>query len=261
MSMVPPEGLIRRLLAQEIDYPAQRAGVIAARPGNPYGAAMQRHGPVFACRVKGVPSPWLNRVIGLGEDSAAMVPALAAWFAGAEIGGRFETTPDSAGPALARALAGAGLLPLEGDAMVWGAGQGGAMPDDISFVRDAAGMEVFLDTHLAALGVPVGVHDAAKGNMRGWLGLPHLDLMLAWCGAEPAGTCVLHRAGGLTYVADMATLPAHRGQGMQTRLLAAAHALHGAAGIVWARCRFQSQSHRNLQRAGLRTLCTTTFWR
>ncbi len=48
-------------------------------------------------------------------------------------------------------------------------------------------------------------------------------------------------------------------EGLVPRLLVAAHALHGEGGIVWARCRFLSQSHRNLQRAGLATLCTTMF--
>ncbi len=258
--MVAPEGLIPRLLAQEVDYTALRAGVIAARAGNPFGAFMRRQGGVFASQVKGVPSPWLNRVIGLGEDSAGEVPGLAAWFAAAGIAGRFETTPDSAGPQLARALAEVGVLPVDGDALVWGTGRSGPEPEGISLVADAADMEVFLDTHLTALGVPDAVHDGAKGNMRGWLGTPGLDLMVAWRDGVPAGTCVLYRAPGLTYVADMATLPAQRGHGVQTRLLAAAHARHGDGGIVWARCRFLSQSHRNLQRAGLRTLCTTVFW-
>jgi len=144
---VPPEGLIGRLLASEVAYTATRAAVIGRWAGNPFGVAMRRDGGVFACQVKGVPSPWLNRAIGLGDASAGLVPGLAAWFAEAGISGRFEVTPDGAGPEVARAL------------------------------------------------------------------------------------------------------------------LAACHALAGGMDIVWARCRFLSQSHRNLQRGGLRTLCTTTFWR
>lgn len=257
---VPPEGLIPRLLANEIAYTAARAAVIARWPGNPFGVAMRRDGAAFACQVKGVPSPWLNRAMALGEAQAGLVPDLAAWFADAGIAGRFEVTPDSPGPTLGRALVDSGLVPSDGDAMVWGLPRPGIWPAAVSAVEDAAAMEVFLDTHLSALGVPLAVHDGAKGNMRGWLGRPGLRLLLARRDGLPAGSCALFIADGVAYVADMATLAEHRGHGVQTALLAACHALAAGCDVVWARCRFLSQSHRNLQRAGLRTLCTTSFW-
>ena len=42
--MVATEGLVPRLLAQEVEYTAARAGVIGRRPGNPFGVAMRREG-------------------------------------------------------------------------------------------------------------------------------------------------------------------------------------------------------------------------
>lgn len=261
---LPPDGLIPRLLAHEIAYTAQRADVIARRPGNPSGAKTRHFGSAFACRVEGVPSPWLNRAMALSEPNA--IPAIAAWFAESAITPRYEVTPDQAGPALSRALAAAGALPIDGDAIVWGTGvwstgQSGPLPPGIVAVDTAPVMETFLDTHLAGLAIPEAVHAGAKCNMRGWLGQPGLTLLLAHDGSKPAGACVLFRTAGLTYIADMSTHPTHRTRGIQTRLIAAVHNLNGEGGIVWARCRFQSQSHRNLQRAGLRTLCTTSFWR
>lgn len=252
------EGLIPRLLAQEAEYTATRASVIGRGPGNPFGVAMRRETGIFACQVAGVPSPWLNRVIGLREGQAGQVPALHAWFG--EVPPRFETTPDSFGPALGHALLAAGLAPVGGDALVCGPGRGGAIPDGVALVEDAAALEEFLGAHLAGLELPVAVREGARRNMRGWLGAPGFALLLAREGGTAAGACALHRQDGQTYVADMSTRPEWRGRGVQTRLLAAAHALHGEGGTLWARCRFLSQSHRNLQRAGLRTLCTTMFW-
>lgn len=257
--MVATQRLVPRLLAQEVEYTAARAGVIGCRPGNPFGVAMRREGAVFACRVAGVPSPWLNRVIGLGEAQAGLVAGLRTWFG--DVAPRFETTPDSMGPLLGQALVAAGLVPGEGDTLVWGAGREGAMPDGVSLVGDAAALEDFLEAHLVGLELPPAVRESAKPNMRGWLGVPGFQLLLAHEGGVAVGACALHRQDGQTYVADMSTRPEWRGRGVQTRLLAAAHALHGAGGVVWARCRFLSQSHRNLQRAGLQTLCTTMFWR
>jgi GNAT superfamily N-acetyltransferase len=251
---------IPRLLAQEIAYTAARAGVIGRHPGNPFGVAMRPFGTAWACQVKGVPSPWLNRAIGLSEADAGEIPALAAWFAAAGIAARYETTPDCAGPALVRALAAIGTLPLSGDALVGGPGRGGACPAGIAVAASAAQVETFLDTHLDGLELPAAIRPLAKANMRGWRGQPGWRLLLADVDGTPAGASVMFGAPGLTYVADMATRPALRGRGVQTRLLAAVHALHGNGGVVWARCRFGSQSHRNLARAGLATLCTTQFW-
>lgn len=68
------EGLIPRLLTQEAEYTAARAEVIGRWPGNPFGVAIRHERAVFACRVAGVPSPWLNRVMGLVEANAGLVP-------------------------------------------------------------------------------------------------------------------------------------------------------------------------------------------
>jgi len=256
--MIASEGVIPRLLAQEADYTATRAAVIGRWPGNPFGVEVRREGGVFACRVAGVKSPWLNRVMGLGEADARQVAELRDWFGDAVP--RFETTPTSAGPALGLALVAAGRAPVGRDALVWSQGRGGAMPNGVALVEDAVALEAFLDAHLAGLELPETVREGAKRNMRGWLGAPGFALLLAREGGTAAGACVLHRQGGQTYVADMSTHPEWRGRGVQTRPLAVVHELHGEGGIVWARCRFLSQSHRNLQRAGLQTLCTTVFW-
>ena len=99
-------------------------------------------------RVAGVPWPWLNRVIGRGEAKAGLVAGLRTWFG--DVAPRFETTPDSMGPALGQALVAAGLVPGEGDTLVWGAGREGAMPDRVSPGGGAARAELSL-IHLRAL--------------------------------------------------------------------------------------------------------------
>ena len=170
-----------------------------------------------ACRVTGVPPPWLNRVIGLGEASADAVPGLVAWFAEAGIAGRFDVTPDGGGPAIAGALSDADMLPRGGDALVWGPVRHVDRPEAVKAVRDHAALEVFLDTHLAGLDLPAAVREGAKGNMRGWLGQLGYHLLLARRdGAVPA-SCVLFQADGIAYVADMATTGEHRATACRPR--------------------------------------------
>lgn len=242
--------MIDALIAHEACYTEARVGAIARRAGNPFGAEVWRRGEAFACRVRGVPSPWLNRATGLTPDDPEI---LRRWFGDAAW--RAETWADRADAALAAALARAGKHPGGGDAVVIFRPQ----PRINTNIEDSD-IEIFIDAHLAGLGIPDPVRPQARANMRGWEGLPGWHFLLARRKGEPAGTCVLHRHGGLAYIADMATLPAWRGQGVQTELLAECHRRAAGMSAVWARCRFASQSHRNLARAGLNTLCTTQFW-
>ena len=68
---------------------------------------------------------------------------------------------------------------------------------------------------------------------------------------------------GLGYLANAATLPAMRGRGCQTALLARRIADAAAAGCdtIASLAEFGSGSQRNLERAGLRVAYTQAVWR
>ncbi len=243
--------MIDRLIAMEAAYTEARAGVIAAREGNPYGAATRRDSAAFAVQVAGVPSPWLNRASGLGDP--ALVPVLAEWFG--PIAWRAETWADRCTAPLSATLIAAGKRPNGGDSVVCGR----PMTRTRTTVEDAD-IDLFIETHLAGLGIPHDVQPLAKANMRGWQALSGWHFLLARRDGAPAGTCVLFLQEDLAYLADMATVPAFRQRGVQTELLAECHRRAAGCSAIWARCRFGSQSHRNLTRAALATLCTTIFW-
>jgi GNAT superfamily N-acetyltransferase len=123
-------------------------------------------------------------------------------------------------------------------------------------------MEGFLDCHLEAWGLPAQHRDGAKRNMRRWLGLPGWTMLLAHAAGEPAGAAVLHIADGAAYIAATATRPSQRGKGAQTALLERCFDLahEDGADVIWSRSVYLSQSHRNMVRAGLHSLCTPAFW-
>ena len=247
-----------RLIASEVAYTRMRAEIIGRWPDNCFGVALRQEGAALGFQVKSVPTPWLNRV--MGRLTPAEVPAWAAWFRAAGVRGRFELLPDRDPPALTEALLAAGLRPAGGDTIVAATPQITAAPKDIWQAKSEAEVEQFLDTHLEGLGLPEAIRDGAKGNMRGWRGLPGWNLLIAMRDGEPAGTCVLFIEAGVAYIADMATRTIFRQRGVQTDLLAQCHLLSKDCDIIWARCAFQSGSHRNILRSGLRTLCTTSFW-
>jgi GNAT superfamily N-acetyltransferase len=206
-----------------------------------------------------------NRVNGLTPDDAALVPALAAWYAERGVRPWFELVPsDRAGDLLA-ALAGAGARAIGFHGFVAGrprapadgsAGPGPGVELDITVVdpTDDDAWSTFAAVRVGGHELPPEVVDQAAADLAGWRTAPGATLYLARVGGEPAATAALTVSDdGVAYLADGATLPRFRGRGLQSALIARRLADAGAAGcdVACSQASVGSTSHRNLQRTGL----------
>ena len=117
--------------------------------------------------------------------------------------------------------------------------------------------------HLDGHEVPAEDRGPAEAAVRAWFGRPGWRLYLALVDGTPAGSAALTVDAGLGYLANAATLPAMRGRGCQTALLARRIADAAAAGCdtVASLAEFGTGSQRNLERAGLRVAFTQAVWR
>jgi GNAT superfamily N-acetyltransferase len=123
-------------------------------------------------------------------------------------------------------------------------------------------VEDFLDALLTGWGIAGEHHEGAKANMRGWLGVPDWRLYLARIDGKPAAAAKLFLKDNVGLFADAATRPEFRGRGLQTALLrhrAAVAAMAGAE-LVYSQAAFGSVSQHNMERIGLRVLCSRTIW-
>jgi len=88
-------------------------------------------------------------------------------------------------------------------------------------------------------------------------------LYLAMVDGQPAAAAALFIDDGIGHLANASTMPAYRGLGCQTALIG--RRLHDAAAAGCSRASvvamWDSQSHRNLARAGFRTAYTKAVWR
>jgi GNAT superfamily N-acetyltransferase len=127
----------------------------------------------------------------------------------------------------------------------------------------AEDMAEFARIHLDGHEVPGDDRGPAEAAVRAWYGRPGWRLYLALVDGVPAATAALTVGRGLGYLANAATLPAMRGRGCQTALLARRIADAAAAGCdsVASLAEFASGSQRNLERAGLRVAFTQAVWR
>jgi GNAT superfamily N-acetyltransferase len=127
-------------------------------------------------------------------------------------------------------------------------------------VESAAVLEDFLDAYIAGRGIPDGA--GFKANVRPWLDEPGWQLYLARCGNCPAAAAILFLNEKVGYCADATTDPAFRGRGLQSALLARRIEDARTAGVdfVCSGADFLSQSHRNMERAGMRVQFVRALW-
>jgi len=101
-----------------------------------------------------------------------------------------------------------------------------------------------------------------KSQCAGGWGKPAGSLYCARVDGKPAATAILYVADKVGYCADAATDPAFRGRGLQAALLARPYRRCPGRrrGFVCSGAEFLSQSHRNMERAGMRVQFVRSLW-
>ena len=263
--LIPSLRVIRRTLECEIAYTVSRMAVLERLPDNPVGIEIrQLEGGAVALMARHLPAPGFNSVVGLRAGHEQHIAPLIDWYRAAGVKAQFETVPGYYDPALGRELARLGYyqsgfhtsLVCDPDLALPPA-PGGVT---VERVESPAALEEFLDAYIAGRVIPQGAQ--FKANVRPWLGEPGWQLYLARAEGRPAAAAILYVADKVGYCADAATDPAFRGRGLQTALLSRRIADARAAGVdfVCSGAEFQSQSHRNMERVGMRVQFVRSLW-
>jgi ribosomal protein S18 acetylase RimI-like enzyme len=263
--LIPSLRVIRRTLECEIAYTVSRMAVLERIPGNPVGIAFRRlEGGAVALMARHLPVPGFNSVVGLRAGHERHIEPLIDWYRAEGVKAQFETVPGYYDPALGRELARLGYyqsgfhtsLVCDPD-LALPAAPGGVT---VERVESPAALEEFLDAYIAGRSIPQGAQ--FKANVRAWLREPGWQLYLARADGRPAAAAILYLHDKVGYCADATTDPAFRGRGLQTALLARRIADARAAGVdfVCSGAEFQSQSHRNMERVGMRVQFVRSLW-
>lgn len=234
-------------------------------PGNPAGVTVERIGGAVALACETLPDlDFVNTVHGLDPADDDQVASVTAFYRGAGRRGWTEVAPGPGADALMERLTAAGWAQTGFWCTFHGAPAALPAPEGVDVAEaTAADMPEFARIHLDGHEVPPDDRDAAEAAVRGWFGQPGWRLYLARVDGVAAATAALTIGDGLGYLANAATLPAMRGRGCQTALLARRIADAAAAGCdtIASLAEFGSGSQRNLERAGLRVAYTQAVWR
>ena len=256
---IPDHADVRRAQAIVGGYTRTRLEIIAARPGNPTGAAVRQFDGAVALRAPGFPdSPFFNHAYGFCDDHIAHIPALIDWYA-AGAGGVFDIAPGRPVAKMARLLADAGYAPTSFHATTAGPVDLPREPAagvEIDRVGDEEALEAFSEVYHRGWGIT-----GARVPMTSWLTSPGWSLYLATIQGRPAGAAILYVAGEDAYLADGAVDPDFRRRGVHRAMLDRRCDDARAAGAtrIYSGADVLSASYRNQMRKGLVLLYTETI--
>jgi ribosomal protein S18 acetylase RimI-like enzyme len=234
-------------------------------PGNPARVTIRRFGGAVALACELLPDlDFVNTVHGLEPEDAGRVDDVTAFYRGLGLRAWAEVAPAADVELLMARMTAAGWAQTG----FWASFHGPALADpapagvEVVEAREAD-MADFARIHLDGHEVPAENRSPDEAAVRAWYGRPGWRLYLALVDGAPAASAALTVDGGLGYLANAATLPAMRGRGCQTALLARRITDAAAAGCdtVASLAEFGSASQRNLERAGLRVAFTQAVWR
>ncbi len=207
-----------------------------------------------------------NRVNGLTPTDAHRIADIAAFYGERGVRPWWEILPDDDFAGISAALTSTGASQIGFHAMAYGRPNtetrsvGSA---NVTIVEDEETFATYARTRMQAHELPAEIVEEAAADLRGWFGAPGVTLLLATVEGRPAATAALLIDDDIGYLADAATLPTHRGGGLQSRLIAERIATARTAGceLVSSQATFAGTSSRNLQRFGLGGGFTKVVWR
>lgn len=201
-----------------------------------------------------------NRVMGLTSADEGHVEEIVAFYRERGLRPWFELVPAPGFDRLAERLGAAGAAQIGFHAVLFGAPVAASRPPGLTVRRVEPGeAPLFAATHLRG-------HEVSGADPRPverWAAVEGWHLYLAEIEGEPAATAAMSFHDGIAYLANAATIPAWRGRGCQTALIArrVADARAAGAAVLTSQAEFASSSHRNLARAGLEVAFTKAVWR
>lgn len=268
MAADPPQPPFTQELAHRIEQVAVTFGRIWLEGVR--GLQLGDFGPwlLVGCHPDRPQLDFQNRVNGLTPADADRIADIAAFYGERGVRPWWEVVPDDDFAAISTALSSTGATQIGFHGVAYGRPRRTDRPahaSDIAvrIVDNATTFATFARTRMEAHDLPPEIVEEAAADLRGWFGAPGVTLLLATVDDRPAATAALLIDDGIGYLADAATVPPHRGRGLQSLLIGERIATARRAGceLVSSQATFGGTSARNLQRMGLERGFTKVVWR
>ena len=269
ISSLPSLVNIEEIEASETSYMSDRMAAIAQRQGNPEGIELKRLGSAVCLYSQTMSWPSFNTVKGIREEHIQHLDEIIDFYESRGRNPHIEIVPALSGSALLRALQDKGFYCSGNHASLYCTPETSLtaidnMPLNMeirSLERDE--FETYARIHCLGTGLPEsGIHPVARNNevlydRPGW------SFFIGYWGGRPAGAGVLHAGSNTASLTFAAVLPEYRRLGFHQQLLRRRieQASQKGCSMVVGQCAFLSQSHRNMERAGMKIGYIRSHWR
>jgi GNAT superfamily N-acetyltransferase len=262
---IPTEELIRELEASEMDYMIDRMEAIEVRTGNPEGIEIQRFGHAICLYSRTMPWPSFNTVKGIRNEDIDLIDQIIAFYRARERKPQFEIVPHLMDQSILKSLADRGFYQsgFHTSTYITPTVIPTAIDERIQIHEISENeFELYATIHCRGTGLPDdGIPHVAQNN-RILYNRPGWTFFLADFEQTPAAVGVMYRKRGTASFTFAATLPEFRKLGLQQHLLnrrIKEAAVHNCR-LAVSQCAFLSQSHRNMERVGMRIGYIRTTW-
>lgn len=264
-SILPSEQLIKEIERSEAAYMVDRMTAIRNRPNNPEGIELQQLGNALCLYSKTMPWPAFNTVKGLISTDMAYMDPILEFYRTKDRKAQFEIVPSLVNQNCLKYLSDRGFYQSGFHTSLYMEPR----EFDEEFCEDIRVQELQEDqfhtyatihcrgTGLSDNGIPaVAENNKVLYNRPGW------KFYIAYVKEAPAAAAVMYMKDSIASLTFAATLPEFRNLGLQQRLIKERiiEAKRNHCRLVVSQCSFLSQSHRNMERVGMKIGYIRTTW-
>ncbi|MFD0959062.1 GNAT family N-acetyltransferase [Paenibacillus chungangensis] len=266
MMHLPSEQLVHEIESSEIQYMLDRMTAIQSKAGNPEGIEMKHFGSTLCLYSERMPWAMFNTVKGMSSADAEYIDDIIAFYEARGRAVQFELVPSRADHKLLKQLAKRGLYQsgfhnsLYVDSLQADMAH---IPNSITIQElQEDEFQLYAAIHCKGTGLPDNGVPYIAANNEIMYHRPGWKYFLAYDDQVPAAVGVMFIQGAVASLTFAATLPEYRGRGLQQALLKRRiwEAMERGCRLVVGQCAYLSQSHRNMERVGMKLGYIRTTW-
>lgn len=266
MPNLPSGALIQQIVSSENDYMYDRMLAIQRRPGNPEGVELRRFGNALCIYSRTMPWPSFNTVKGLTAADVEFIDPILEFYQSRGRAPQFELVPSLVDQNILARLAERGFFQSGFHTSLYLSELQTPHIDEMDGITVKELQEdefmTYAMIHCRGTGLSDdGIPYVAENN-KALYGRPGWNFYLAYVKEEPAAAGAMYIKDGIASFTFAASLPQFRNRGLQQRLLhrRIAEASRQGCKLAVGQCAFLSQSHRNMERAGMKIGYVRTNW-
>ncbi|WP_028540215.1 GNAT family N-acetyltransferase [Paenibacillus sp. J14] len=264
-SLILSNTLVKDIENSEIEYMQDRMIAIRSRGGNPEGIEIKRFGNALCLYSKTMPWRAFNTVKGVTNEVSEYLTPIVDFFRERDRKIQFEIVPSLVNENTLKRISDRGFYQSGFHTSTYIEPQifNDQLPEHITIQELSEDQfETYALIHCRGTGLPDNGIAPVAANNKVLYNRPGWKFFVAFINGEPAAAAVMYSNNGIASLTFAATLPEYRGNGLHQFLLKRriTEAKKNNCRLVVGQCNFLSQSHRNMERIGMKIGYIRTTW-